>query len=577
MATIRYKGKTTVTTPTKSKGTSSVDSSARIASERASSGKTSLSGERNESAAQRKARLGIVDLPDGGVEMPETPDNIATNKLVDSGQLPETQRENVPQVGTSTLGAPTQSFAEASKGITDRATLGSLAQKYQQGFASTQGMSVPPSMGEASGQIQASIPPEAPDMSEVDMQLSEDKGWTALQEQYTDYFSPENQKVSLMDTYNKLFKKSGLDQLDEEIIDAQTIIDGTEDDIRNEVEQAGGFGTDSQVQALALSRNKVLLKNYNNLVALRESKANNLDRMMNFAEKDRAYADSQFDRMLNYQTQMLNYRDKFKQNALDQYNKYTPQQLQAMLAGNPRQLAFAEEIMGVGKGGLERLANAPLSEEDQLDLELKRSSLATDKLQRQNIQSQINERNNPASGLDDISAFTTAYQLGQIPLTQVPQKIRGQVLASAQESGTNKLNTLLGQYKDSLKGLNLLSANTPGNKAMLQGLKGQITAEYKQQKQLGTLDAGVQKLIDSIIPDPSRLSLSALSNKAQVAALDNFIANQGGSKATTNQPIAPADFSKGTVSGLNFNIPGVGSFTFPDLNSLEAFKKDHNI
>lgn len=253
--------------------------------------------------------------------------------------------------------------------------------RYQQAHEQLKGTEVSQDAGLGKIQVQGAMTPAEPDMSPVDQQLAEDPGWNTLTETYKDYFDPDNQKASLMDTYKKEFRKLGLDDLDEEIIDAQTIIDGTEDDIRNEVEQAGGFATDSQVQALSLSRNKVLLKNYNQLVALRESKTNQLDMMMDFAEKDRAYADSQFDRMTNYQMQMLNYRDKFIQNARDQYDKYEPAQLYAMLSNNPRQLAFAESILGVGQGGLAKLASAPLSLKDQLLTE----QIKTEQAQRAKI------------------------------------------------------------------------------------------------------------------------------------------------------------------------------------------------
>lgn len=152
------------------------------------------------------------------------------------------------------------------------------------------------------------------------------------------------------------------------------------------------------------------------------------------------------------------------------------------------------------------------------------------KAQIANIYSQIGERGATSAANSDVAAYTMAYQAGQVPLTQVPQKIRGEVLAATQASGTNKMLGLVQQYRDKLNGLNIITAQSPGNKTALANLKGQITAEYKQQKQLGTLDNGVQKLIDSIIPDPSKLNLSSLSNKAQVAAIDNFIANQAGSK-----------------------------------------------
>lgn len=298
-------------------------------------------------------------------------------------------------------GAPLAPGASTTDSLGNVSTQGS---RFKQAHAQLVGQPVSQDAGQAMIQAKGAIPPQAPDMSATDALLMEDKGWQGLMQMKEEYFNPDNQKVSLMDTYNKLYKKSGLDQLDEEIIDAKTIIEGTEDDIRNEIEQAGGFGSDSQVQALALSRNKVLLKNYNNLVAMRESKAEHLGTMMNLAEKDRAYADQQFDKMLNFDMQMLNFRDKFVQNARDQYNKYEPAQLQAMLAGNPRQLAFAESILGVGQGGLAKLASMPRSEEDQLDLDykkgqiaLQKSNLKTDEAQRSKLYAETKALNTPTT------------------------------------------------------------------------------------------------------------------------------------------------------------------------------------
>lgn len=89
-------------------------------------------------------------------------------------------------------------------------------------------------------------------------------------------------------------------------------------------------------------------------------------------------------------------------------------------------------------------------------------------------------------------------------------------------TATNSLVSLLGQYKTAITGLNYFTANTPENRTKIGSLKGQITAEYKQAKQLGTLDNGVQALVDKIIPDPGSLSISSLDNAAQVKAIDDF-------------------------------------------------------
>ena len=305
---------------------------------------------------EAKRSTGVETPIDTSQPSPERVTKEATAGLPGSPQVPSPQGL-VPYEqavkGLQTSGQPQADIASATN---------MLKQKYYSGKAQADasGVVAGKTLGEASGMIGQTITaePEAP--PPLKGVLGDYyKGVQDLTTKYAEYFDPENQKTSLMDSYNKLYQQSGLEQLDEEIIDAKSIIEGTEDDIRNEIEMAGGFGSDSQVQALALSRNKVLLKNYNNLVAMREMKQNNLDTMLDIADKDRTYADNQIDRMFNYETQMNSLREKFIQNARDQYNKYTPQQLQALFAGNPRQLAFAEQIMGLPPNGLKLLAETP--------------------------------------------------------------------------------------------------------------------------------------------------------------------------------------------------------------------------
>jgi len=338
MAIIRYKGKTTVTTPTRSRGTSGSDaSSARIASERASSGKTSMTGERSENAAQRKARLGIMDLPDGGVEQGVVPQ---AEPQVDTSQ-PSPQTAQVQPQGLVPYDQALKGIQATTPNKDELArTTQALDNVYKKGFQQTvaAGTADAKTAGEAGSVINNTLPPAKDDMSMVDQMVDDELA--PVKQAYIDFFDPEEQKKSLFD-YAKPYMKE-LEGLDEQIIDAQSIIDGTEDDIRNEIEMAGGFGSDSQVQALALARNKSLLKNYNNLVALRESKANQMNMMTDLADKDRTYALKKFDTMMGWAKFETEFRQKSIQNARDQYNKYTPQQLQAMLAGNPRQLAFAE-------------------------------------------------------------------------------------------------------------------------------------------------------------------------------------------------------------------------------------------
>lgn len=326
--------------------------------------------------AQKRRGLAIQDIIDTNKKL--------TEWGIDVNTLPQYQQFS------SRLGGLAQNAVGGDTSQMDVANKTALAEgaRFQQALAQAKslGTSAPTTMGQAKSTIQNTLSAPAQDTSYIDQLLAEDKGFQDIKTIYTDYINPVNQRTNLMDTYKQMYKDAGLEKLDEEIMDAKTIIEGTEDDIRNEIQMAGGFGTDSQVQALALSRNKSLLKNYNKLVEIRESKATQMNTMMDLAEKDRAYADAQMDKMLNYQMEMMNYRQKFIQNTLDQYNKYEPAQLYAMLQGNPRQLAFAEQIMGVGQGGLQRLATyqapeVPLTEKEKLQNELLKAQIGTEKAQ----------------------------------------------------------------------------------------------------------------------------------------------------------------------------------------------------
>lgn len=328
----------------------------------------------------------------GGVGNVPVPGGSAGQKEKSQDQV-DTAQPSPTTVGVQAPNAPVQSSAlaetnayekahglpitNAAQAQTAQTAATDMASRYRQGLSAVQGTQAPDTQGAAAGAIGAAIPPPSSDMSVVDTMLSEDAGFKGLQEMYNDYFHPDNQKTSLVKEYKKLYKDSGLNELDEEILDAKTIIEGTEDDIRNEIQQAGGFGTDSQIQALASSRNKVLLKNYNNLVAMREMKEKNFDTMVNLAEKDRAYADQKAEQMMNFQFKVLDYKQKFVDNTRDNLNKMLdrdPVALYNSYARDPRQMAFAEQILGIGSGGLQQVAQN-YSTQLALDTEAKRAQI----------------------------------------------------------------------------------------------------------------------------------------------------------------------------------------------------------
>ena len=420
-----------------------------------------------------------------------------------------------PNIDTITDPVTGQSFSR------DKTIPGSTyapVNKYKQQLGTLQATGpAPADAGQAMTAI-AQTTQKQTDTTAVDSFISQDPAVNTLMQGITKLLNPTQQTTSLMQDYQKLYKESGLDKINAEIIDADTVINGTESDIRTEIEMAGGFGTESQVQAMSLARNKSLIKRYNQLVQMKTDATNQLNTLSNLNAQDKQMAQQRIDSQINAMFKLADFRQQTINNSQEAFNNLVSQVgyegAYNMYANNPRQLAYIEQVAGLGPGGLKSLASMPPT----LDEKYKQAQI--DKI--------YSDMNDSADTSGDVLAYTTALQAGNITLAQVPQKLRGEVLTNVQSTGNSKMLDLLGQYRDTVSGLNLFTSNFPGNKALLDTLKGQITAEYKQQKQLGTLDTGVQTLIDKIIPDPSKPSISSLSNKAQLDAIDRFIENQGG-------------------------------------------------
>lgn len=231
--------------------------------------------------------------------------------------------------------------------------------------------------------------------------METDSNFDSILTSYDDFMSPQTQRTSLLEEYQKLSQSLGIEGMNTELINAKRIIEGTEDDIRAEVISTGGMATDSQVLALANARNKSLVKNYNYLLESRDSAMTQLNTMMDLSIKDRQMAEAEFDRKMNFAFKVAEFKERAKSNATSNLqaivSKVGYAGLLASTNGNAYEQSLIEKTLGLGQGGLNKLATLPPSEEEQLDLELKRSQLETDRLQRSNIQSQINDRSKPST------------------------------------------------------------------------------------------------------------------------------------------------------------------------------------
>lgn len=227
--------------------------------------------------------------------------------------------------------------------------------KYEVAHQALQGTQAPADAGQAMAQAFNATPYE-PDQTQVDQVFDQDPVINQLMGQAYELLNPEVQKTSLMQDYKKLYKSSGLDEINEELIDAETILDGTEDDIRNEIQTAGGLATDSQVMSMTLSRNKGILKRYNQLFSMKQSAEQQLQTMLNITQQDRLMAEQRVTNQINTMFQFANFRQQ-SQNAYKETARWAlttmgADNLYASMKGSPQQVANYEKMMGLPAGGL---------------------------------------------------------------------------------------------------------------------------------------------------------------------------------------------------------------------------------
>lgn len=213
--------------------------------------------------------------------------------------------------------------------------------------------------------VQNGMPPN----TAIEQQVFQDPMVQALMAQMQEYSDVANQRGSLTDEYKKLSKQLGIDEINTDLMNMKNVIEGTEDDLRAEVTKAGGFATESQIQALTLSRNKQLVKNYNNLLDLKQQTMETLNTMIGLAAQDRQFAMEVMNQKINFTSKMIEYRDKFVDNARQQYqsiiNTLGYDGLLEATGGDPWTMGLVEKSLGLSSGQLQKLSQASAKKQSQ--------------------------------------------------------------------------------------------------------------------------------------------------------------------------------------------------------------------
>lgn len=170
---------------------------------------------------------------------------------------------------------------------------------------------------------------------------------------------------SLTDEYSQLSASTGLTSLNTQLMNLGNIMNGTPDDIRNEITASGGFADDSQVQAMATSRNTVLLKQYNALQSQQAAAQDYVTNTMQYEEADQQERDNQQNLNLTkindaagITQNLATLEQTMQKNAQGNYQSIISALpngvagLAQLLAGSPEQLGYAEQTLGLPAGSL---------------------------------------------------------------------------------------------------------------------------------------------------------------------------------------------------------------------------------
>lgn len=338
-------------------------------------------------------------LPSGGLTAPSGPtpgtanptDGINAPGVAGNPVVPTAVQNNATGagVGSSSLNPPASQAPAALPPAPPS--------KYDAGLAAAKasGNPAPSDAAGARSAVASYTPNGQPDTSGVDSLISQDPGINKLMQGIVQLLSPQKQTTSLLDDYNSLYKQSGLADINKEIIDANTVINGTEGDIRNEIQTAGGLGTDSQVQAMSLARNKSLLTRYNQLVQMKTDATNQLNTLSQLNVQDKQMAQTRVNNQIDSMFKLADFRQQAITNVKEGFNSLVAKVGYAgayqAYSQSPQQLAAIEQTMGLASGGLKQLAAQP-----DLDRMVKEANIEQSKAAAANSYSEIAARKSPA-------------------------------------------------------------------------------------------------------------------------------------------------------------------------------------
>lgn len=250
-----------------------------------------------------------------------------------------------------------------------------LSKKYLEAYNANKGTTVPNTGAEAASAMdkyfeEQNVATEADaEKTFFDEYAAMNPAIKLLYDQINSALAPSMTEQSLREEFASAFANPNLpvgipgESLSQEqvkYLNLKNVMEGTEDDLRAEIEKSGGFATDSQVLALTGARNKVLMKQANLLLQSMSLKEDYINNLMNFSKLDREAVEKQVDRKLGLTEKLLSLQEKMNTAEKGNYDNVVKAVgyvgLAGMLVGDIKGLAKAEKALGLPKGALSNAA-----------------------------------------------------------------------------------------------------------------------------------------------------------------------------------------------------------------------------
>ncbi len=243
-----------------------------------------------------------------------------------------------------------------------------LATKYTAAYNALKGTAAPESAAAASTALDSHLTDNpatsnaSPEQKMFDALGSMNPVVKNLYDQVAQTMSSQNTQQTLAQQYTQAESATNpagipgesITQEQMSLMNMNRVMAGTQDDIRNEISNAGGFATESQVASLTAARNKTLMTQASALQQSIQLKQDYVDHLMQFSQQDRSQVEQNVNNQLGLADKLQTLTTNMDNAAQSNYQKIVDQVGYSGLAQglDANGKTLAEKALGLSSGAL---------------------------------------------------------------------------------------------------------------------------------------------------------------------------------------------------------------------------------